>query len=502
MTQLSSARLPLDRRALLRGALAVTAVSALPMRRGYAGEALASTGEKVFLSDSDLKDLQRSLAGPVILPSDATYDQERRVWSPIVDNRPAVIAKCTSLDDIRAALQFARNHNLLTAIRCGGHNSAGTSMAHGGITLDLSPFNGVEVDASGKIARVKGGSFLGDLDRATVPLGLGTTAGVVSHTGIGGLATGIGQGRLARSRGYTIDNIRGVTVMTADGDLLHADASENSDLHWAVRGGGSNFGIVTEFELQLHEMDPTVTSFSFTYPAAKAEAAFKTLFELGDRGPNEMSLGARIATDGRGETTSSSFSGTFIGAPAEARKILDPYLKKLGDPIRERFDGINYVTLQSIGDGPLLSEVYAHSETGFFNHVDDHVAEAFAEYGTRYASPHTSIGLSQQGGIANRVARDATAFPHRDTIYQCTVGTQWFDPKDGAKQRKYAKDCWSVIGEMSAGGFYVNSAVTSTETDLRRIYADNLNRLVEIKNKYDPTNFLRLNINIKPTSAT
>ena len=501
MTSLAHPRLNLGRRSLMRGALAVTALSSVPAWRGYAGEAVSLGGDKIFLSDRDLMDLQRSLAGPVILPSDAAYDQERRVWSPRVDNRPAVIAKCTSLDDMRAALQFARSHNLLTALRCGGHSVDGISMADGGLTLDLSPYSGVEVDLDNKIAYVKGGSLLGDLDRATVPHGLGTTAGVVSHTGIGGLATGIGQGRLARSHGYTIDNIRGVTVITADGNHLRADGSENSDLHWAVRGGSGNFGIVTEFELQLHEMDLTVTSFSFTYPAEKAEACFKTLFELGEQVPNDMSLGAGIATDGRGETTS-SFRGTYIGSPGEARKIIDPYVEKLGKPIRVRFDGINYVTLQSIGDGPVHSNVYAHNETGFFNHVDDSVAEAFAEYGTKYPEPYTSIGLSQQGGIANTVARDATAFPHRDTIYQCTVGVQWFDPKDGPQQIKYAKDCWGVLGQMSAGGFYVNSAVDPTDDDIRRIYADNLPRLVDVKSKYDPTNFFRLNANIKPTSAT
>ncbi len=501
MTSFDHPRLSLSRRSLLGGALAVAALSSAPLRRAYAGEAVGLTGERVFLSDRDLMDLQRSLAGPVILPSDASYDQERRVWSPIVDNRPAVIAKCTSLDDIRAALQFARSHNLLTALHCGGHSTDGISMADGGLTLDLSPYSGTEVDVANKIAYVKGGSLLGDLDRATLPHGLGTTAGVVSHTGIGGLATGIGQGRLARSRGYTIDNIRGVSVMTADGNHLHADPTENSDLHWAVRGGSGNFGIVTEFELQLHEMDPTVTSFSFTYPADKAEACFKTLFELGDRVPNDMSLGAGVATDGRGETTS-SFRGTYIGAPEDARKIIDPYVKKLGEPIRVRFDGIDYVRLQSIGDGPVHSDVYAHNETGFFNHVDGQVAEAFAEYGTKYPQAHTSIGLSQQGGIANRVARDATAFPHRDTIYQCLVGLQWFDPKDGAKQRKYGKDCWGVLGQMSAGGFYVNSAIDPTDDDIRRIYAENLPRLVDVKSKYDPTNFFRLNANIKPTSAT
>ena len=412
-----------------------------------------------------------------------------------------MIAKCTSLNDIQAALQFARSHNLLTAIRCGGHNDGGYGMADGGITLDISGYSGVEVDPSKKLAWVKGGSLLGNLDRATVPHGLATTAGVVSHTGIGGLATGIGLGRLARKHGYTIDNIRGVKVMTPDGRILRADATENSDLHWGLRGGGSNFGIVTEFKLQLHEFDPNITSFSFTYPAAKAADAFKVLFELGDRAPYAMSVAAGIGTNGRGETTS-SLGGTFLGSPEAARKILNPYLKKLGEPIRTRFDGIDYVRLQSIIDGSLLAERSTYTQTGFFNHVDDHVAEALADYGSKYAMPNASIRMSQQGGIANKVASDAMAFPHRDTIYMCTVGVNWADPQDAAPLKKFSDDGWDVLGPMGAGGSYANSAVDPSEAKIRQIYGSNYARLVEVKNKYDPTNFLHLNVNVKPSRAT
>ena len=494
-------RLPLDRRALLRGALAVTAATAMPLRRGHAGEILSNTGETVVLGESDIKDLQRSLAGAVILPESQTYDAERRLWNPAIDHRPAIIAKCTSLDDIHAAFQFARSHNLLTAIRCGGHNYDGTGMSDGGITLDLSPYRGVEVDKAKMRAYVKGGSILRNLDEATIPLGVTTTAGVVSHTGVGGLATGIGQGRLARLLGYAIDNNRGVTVLTADGRSLSANASENSDLFWAVRGGGGNFGIVTEFQFQLYDFDPNITSFSFTYPVAKAADAFKVLFELGEWVPNEISLSAGVRTSHDGVTTS-TFDGTYNGSPEAARKILDPYLAQLGEPVRTRFDSVDYLWLQGIADGDLLSKSAVYYRSGFFNRVDEKIADAVADYATKHTHPGAKIQFGHQAGKTAELAWDATAYPYRDTLYQCTVDTSWANPKDGPAHRTFCDEAWDAIRPMSTGGFYVNLAIGPSEADIRDAYGPNYARLVELKNRYDPTNFFRTNVNVKPTTDT
>lgn len=501
MTRFPRSHVPLSRRSLLGGVLAVTGLASYPLRQSYAGEALASTGEKIFLNDSDLIDLQKSLSGPVILPSSLNYDAARRLWNPAVDHHPALIAKCASLDDIQAALQFARRHNVLTAIRCGGHNYDGLGMANGGMTIDISGYNGVEVDQSKMSAFVKGGSLLRNLDEATIPLGVATTAGVVSHTGVGGLATGLGQGRLARMLGYTIDNVRGVKVLTPDGRILHADATKNSDLYWGVRGGGGNFGIVTEFELQLHDFDPTVTSISFTYPVAKAADVFKVLFELGEIVPDQMSLSAGVRTSGSGETTC-TLGGIHAGSMASAQKILDPYLKKLGDPLSTRFNEVDYLWLQGIADGDLLAKSATYYQSGFFNHVDEKIAEEVAGYATKNTFPGSQIRFGHQAGKTATVAADATAFPHRDTLYQFTTDVHWADPKDGPANRKFADDAWSAIRPMSSGGFYVNLAFGPSEADIREAYAGNYDRLVKVKDQYDPTNFLRLNVNIKPSSAT
>ena len=501
MKQPTQLRYPLARRSLLRGVIGVTAATVLPSWQSYAGEALAGTGEKIILGDADLLALQSSIGGSVILPTNPSYHDARKLWNPAIDHLPALIVKCESLEDVQAALQFGQSHNVLTAIRCGGHNYGGTGMADGGMTVDISAINGVEVDASKKVALVSGGSLLQNLDRATVPLGLATTAGVVSHTGVGGLATGLGQGRMARKLGYTIDNIRGLQVMTLDGKIQRANAEENSDLYWGVRGGGGNFGIVTEFQLQLHEIDPNVMTFSYTYPIAKAADVIKTLFELGEHVPNEMSLGGGINTNGEGKTTV-SISATHIGSPESAKKIIGNRLDHLGEPIGTRFGGIDYLRLQGIADGTLLSTRSVYSKSGFFNHVDDRIAESIAEYGSKHTMPGTQIRIAQQGGLGNTVARDATAFPHRDTIFQCTVDVNWTDPKDAPKYKKFTNDAWDELWPLTNGGFYINTAIDPSEIEVRRAYAENYERLVELKNKYDPANFLKLNVNIKPSPET
>lgn len=476
------------------------AAAAVAPVRANADQLTTLSGEPILLRLTELDQLRQSISGPLLVPSSLDYEQARRVWNPAIDRRPAAIAQCTSVADVQATVQFARQYNILTAVRCGGHNVGGTGMVDGGLTIDLSQFRGAEVEQRKRVARLKGGSLLSDLDRATVPLGLATTAGVVSHTGVGGLATALGQGRLGRKFGYTIDNIRGANVVTAEGELLRADAKTNSDLYWGIRGGGSNFGIVTEFELQLHEFDPNVTSFSYTYDADKATDLVKILFALGDEVPRETSLGASIRTDAGGRTTV-SFSGTHLGSLASAKKVLGRALRPLGKPIANRESTMEYVRLQSIADGPRISPSAEFSRSGFFHRVDDYIAESIADYGIRNTLPGTSIRISQQGGTGNDLPSTATAFPHRDVRFQSTVDARWVDPADAARMRQYANDSWDVIGPMTNGGFYVNVAVDPTEAELRRAYGGNYRKLVALKQKYDPDNFFRLNVNINPQSV-
>jgi FAD/FMN-containing dehydrogenase len=424
-----------------------------------------------MLSDAAVANLQKSLRTPVILPSSADYNAARRVWAPWIDRRPALIAKCASAAEVQSAVQFAKAHDLLTAVRCGGHSYAGYSMCDGGMVIDLSPFNSAEVDVGKKIARVTGGALLGNLDRAGAAHGLATTAGVVSHTGIGGLATGGGQGRLARKFGLTLDNIRGVEIVTADGRLLRANATENPDLYWAVRGGGGNFGVVTTFELQLHELDPTVTSFSYTYPLAQAKDILRLYLDMSANASDDMGLSAGLRSSDKGPTTV-SISGTYIGSRQAAEAALAPVIK-YGSPISTRIEAMDYVKLQSIADGSLFSTRLSYMRSGFFSHVDPKVIDIMVDYMSRPTTPpRASARFAQQGGAISRI--------------------------DAALSIKHVRELWSAVAPMSTGGVYPNIAYDDGEERIRKSYRGNYNRLAEVKAKYDPTNFFHMNPNIKP----
>ena len=495
-----------SRRAWLRGSVAVAAASFAAPKRSEAGEAVASSGEKIILSDKAIADLAKSLTGDIVLPSSAIYDDVRKTWNPAIDKYPALIVRCATVSDIQAAVQFGRTHNILTAVRCGGHGYDGSGMAHGGMTIDVGRLETAEIDVQRKIAKLGGGAKLGTLDRASCPHNLGTTAGVVSHTGVGGLATGQGQGRLGRMFGYTVDNFLGVEVVLPDGRLVRANDQENSDLFWAVRGGGGNFGIVTQFEFRLHEFDPkTITSFSFSYPMAKAKDALKLAFDMGPSMPLQMTLGCGLRTSDDGRV-SPGVSGTYIGPASEAEKLLAP-LKALGEPTRKRFDTLDYVTLQASGDGKHepgrqpVSERSIYNRGGFFDQVDGKLVDTFVEYVSKSTMPGADARFSQLGGAANKVDPDAMAFCHRNIRYGFTVDVEWHDPKDAAAQKKYAHDLWAELFPASNGAFYINQAIERTPEELVRTFGKAHPRLVEIKTKYDPTNFFRINPNIKPKRA-
>ena len=491
---LSSSRF--NRRELLRGAIAVAAASAVPWRSAHTAGALSITGETVELSGTAIADLQESLRGAVVLPTSPDYENARRVWNPAYNRRPALIARCTSAADVQAAVQFARSQNLLTAIRCGGHCSAGFSTIDDGFMIDLSPFNAVEVDPERKVAYVSGGALLGNLDRATAPHQLATTAGVVSHTGVGGLATGAGQGRLARKFGLTIDNNRGVEMVLADGSIVRANETENADLHWAVRGGGGNFGIVTQFEFQLHEYDQVITSLAYRFPAAKAKDVLQLFFEMCEKAPRELTLGASLQTSDEGET-SAAISGTFLG-PLAAAEAATAAVKTLGTPSSTRSGEMPYTTLQSIGDGPLFSDTYSYGKSGFFNKVDPKLIDTLVDFVVRNSVPGTGARFSQQGGAIAAVPETATAFAQRDGIYQASIGFDWQQGMDSARGIEHVRGLWRLLEPMSTHGFYINSLYDDSEERVRQSFRGNLERLVRIKTQVDPTNFFRLNANIRP----
>jgi len=288
-------------------------------------------------------------------------------------------------------------------------------------------------------------------------------------------------------------------VVLPDGKLVHASAKENPDLFWAVRGGGGNFGIVTKFEIQLHEIDPKMTGFGYTFPVAKAKDVLNYYFEMCDKVPNGMALSTGVTASDTGELTV-SLNGNYWGSPEETQKLL-PGIDKFGEPLRKRFDETDYMKVQTGGAGPKLSTRTLYMHSGFFDHTDSKLADVIVDRLTKAPMPRAGVRFSQQGGAANKVASSATAYPHRKALHQCAADGNWTDAKDGPALIKYSNETWDLLRPMSNGGFYINYYCDPTEQDVVRTYAGNYERLQEVKAKYDPTNFMKINFNIKPKSG-
>ena len=487
----------MKRRDFLTTALTVTAASTFPEGIGFAADfpAVAGSGDKISLSEKAVLDFQKNIRGQVILPSNPDYDTARKIWNGSFDRRPALVARCADVGDVVSAVQFARTNNILLAVRGGGHSYSGLSATDGGMVIDLSMLQKTEVDPGSRICRLQGGGLLGNLDRAAAEHRLATTAGFVSHTGVGGLATGGGHGRLMKKFGLTVDNVRGVEIVTADGMVRKANANENPDLYWAVRGGGGNFGIVTDFEFQLHPMDPMITSFSFAFPIDVAMDVMTFYFEWDTESPDEATTSVGLRRSAQGEA-SVSISGAFIGTPAEAETALAKLIK-YGNPTTKRITATNYVAVQAAAD-----KFYAHgrnyySKSGFFNKVDPQLPVVMLDYFMKNPMPKGSISAASHGGAAGRVPENATAYAHRDAKYEIGVGADWDDPAESTKWLKYSRDYWAVVAPFSTG-FYINQTTDEGTDAIRKNYRGNYDRLVEIKTKYDPTNFFHLNANIRP----
>jgi len=492
----------MKRRDFLTTALTLTAATTFPEHRVLGAEplpAVGNKGEKVSLSETAVRDFQKNIRGSVVLPSSPDYETARRIWNGAFDKRPSMVVRAADVNDVISAVQFARTNNILVAVRGGGHSYSGQSTTDGGMVIDTGAMQAVEVDPGSKRARVQGGALLGNLDKAAAPHKLAVTAGFVSHTGVGGLALGGGHGRLQRKFGLTLDNNMGVDIVTAEGKLLRATATENPDLYWAVRGGGGNFGIVTNFEFQLHDMDPEITTFAYTFPIENAVDAINFFWEYNETAPDELSgsVGLRRGPDG---VATVSIGGTFIGTPAQAEGLLAP-VAKFGKPINARIGKANYVFLQGAADRAYPHGRHYYSRAGMFNKVGPDLSKAMVDFFVKNPRNGASISAAAFGGAAGRVPENATAYAHRDALYQIGCSADWDDPVVGKEWLAYCRAAWAAISPLSGAGFYVNTASDEGDAEIRKNYRGNYDRLVQVKTKYDPTNFFHLNGNIKPKQA-
>ncbi|HEY7488343.1 MAG TPA: FAD-binding oxidoreductase [Streptosporangiaceae bacterium] len=453
--------------------------------------------------------LQRDFTGQIVVPGDDGYDELRGVWNAMVDRRPAVIARCADQDDVAAAVRFGRAQGLEIGVMCGGHSVLGVPLADGGLLIDLRPMDAVRVDPEGRRAWVQGGALLGALDRATQPYGLATTAGNVSHTGVGGLTLGGGMGWLARDYGLSCDNVTSFELVTADGTVLRADATEHADLFWGLRGGGGNFGVVTEFEFRLHEVGTRSLLVDLYLPPEDAPAALRGWRDLIGAAPRRATFTAWVGTTGEWPHLPPELHGrplasigyVWVGDPDEGRRLL-PALRDLGSPVAERVDELSYLELQTMDDSVEGHRFRRYWKGHYFYAFPDEAIQAFLARGSDDADdPYLpAASLQAYGGAIADVADDETAFSHRDTLVEFVAAARWLDPAEDAARIAAARRYGATL-EPFAAGLYVNTMTDEGETGVRRAYPkEKMARLTALKDRYDPGNVFHLNHNIRPTS--
>ncbi len=447
----------------------------------------------------DIARLRRMVRGEVVARGDVAYDQARKVWNGMVERHPAAIVYCAGSDDVVAAVNFARSHSLLVAVRAGGHNIGGASVCNDGLVIDLSRMKKIEVDPNKRTARAQAGLNLGEFDAATQAHGLATTMGVNGDTGIAGLTLGGGFGKLGRKYGLSCDNLVAAEVVTADGRLLHTSATEHSDLFWAIRGGGGNFGIVTSFEYRLFPVGPVLVAGSVAYPYERAHEAMRFYQAFASTAADELSLDAALATMPSGERVF-SISACYVGSIDEGERVLKP-LREYGAPIQDQIAPRPYVEIQSAGDATFPRGRRYYWKAQFLRELSNAAIDTLlAGYAT--APAESLLVLQHVGGAIARVPVDATPYANRDALYDCFPIAIWDDPIEDAMRIRWARELWDAMRPFSTGGVYANNLGEEGMERIEAAYGENYVRLLALKNKYDPTNFFRLNQNIPPTAQT
>lgn len=470
-----------------------------PYRQAQDIDAITGDGASVSISGRALSDLRAQLRGRVLLPGNDGYDSARRILNPSFDKRPALIVQPTGVTDIRGAVNFAReNKGLLLAVKCGGHSFSGQSTVDRGMMIDLSLFRDVRVDPKARRAWVTGGSLLGQVDHETMPYNLVTPLGTVSHTGVGGLVTGGGFGRVARRFGLSVDNLISVDVVTADGNFVHASRTENPDLFWGVRGGGGNFGIVTNFEFQLHPMQPQVMAGAILYPLARAKEALAIFADYGRSAPDELDMGFMMMKAPGDEPGVAGFGICYSGPAANADRVLAP-LRKLGTPVVDSVKAADYRAVQRSGDIDDPRAMGLYLKSGFVPNVPADLINAIVEGFQPHPARLTEVFFQMGGGAIGRVAPAATAFSQREVFANMLAIVGWPTGSDSSEHVRWIRQYWTPL-EKHTYGFYVNDTTEDTSAAMVKAnYRSNHDRLVAVKNKYDPRNLFRLNANVKPS---
>jgi FAD/FMN-containing dehydrogenase len=465
----------------------------------------ALTTDTPALDPAALADLRRSVRGEVFGRDDEGYETHRRVWNGSIDRRPQAIVRCTGVDDVRVSVQFGRRHALPMSLRGGGHSFPGLSTCDDGLIVDLRPMAAVRVDPEGRTAAAQAGVLLGELDEATQPHGLAVPAGIVSHTGLAGLTLGGGIGWIMRKHGLTIDQLTGMDLVTAEGELVHCDDDENADLFWGLRGGGGNFGVVTDFQFRLVPLGPQVMAGAVFWPAEKAEAVLRFYREWIAECPDEMMtiVVQRLApalpavpADLVGQPII-AVAACYAGDVDDGEAVLRP-LRAFGSPVLDLFGPKPFLAHQVMFNPSFVHGRWYYVRSCDVASLTDEVIAIMAEYGLQITSPVTSVALWQMGGEVARVGEDETAFNGRQVGYTFNINGNTETATGFDEQREWARGYWSALAPFHQS-VYVNFLMEEGEERVKQAYGvEKYERLKGLKRKYDPTNVFRLNQNIRP----
>ena len=445
-----------------------------------------------------VSDLATRFSGQLLQQSDPGYDDARRVHNGLIDKRPTLIARCRNVADIVDAVNLARENNLDVAVKGGGHNVAGRGTIDGGLLIDLSLMKAIHVDPATRTARAQGGATWGEYNRETQLHGLASTGGVISTTGIGGLALGGGLGWLMPKYGMAVDNLRSAQIVTADGRVLTASKDENADLFWGIRGGGGNFGIAASLEFAVHPVGPIVTGGLVAHPFPAAGEVLRFYRDATAAAPDELMLVAGLIHTPDGANKIAGIVGCHCGPLADGEAAARP-LKAFGPPIMDALGPMPYSAINQMLDAAYPKGALNYWKSNFLATLSDEAIDTMIDCYSRVPSPMTGVLLEHFHGAATRVGVGDTAFPHRGVGYNLVITSEWLDPAETERNIEWTRETYAAMQPFMAAGRYVNYLEADEAGDpVAAAYGPNYARLRELKAKYDPTNLFRANLNIKP----
>jgi FAD/FMN-containing dehydrogenase len=458
---------------------------------------VTSNGADRILENAEVAAFAAKLRGPLLRQGDPGYDAARQVWNGMIDRRPALIVRCAGTADVMAAVGFAGENRVLVSVKGGGHNITGNAVCEGGLMIDLSPMKSVRVDLQKHTARAEAGLTWGEFNRETQAFGLATTGGVVSTTGIAGLTLGGGLGWLMGKHGLSCDNLLSADIVTADGRLLTVSAEQNQDLFWGLRGGGGNFGVVTSFEYRLHPVT-SVLAGMVIHPMDKAKEVLRFYRDFARSSPDEVISAAALMTSQEGVPVA-AIAVSYIGDIAAGEAALAP-VRRFGAPLVDTIGPTSYVELNSMLDAAVpYGGVQRYWKSSFLKELGDDLLDIFVTRSAKLLSPMSMVLFFHMHGAATRIDRNETAFGLRQDQWDYDVISQWTDPAETAQHVQWTRDFWNAVEPFATGEVYVNHLDAEEATRIRAAYGGHYDRLVALKNKYDPTNLFRLNQNIRPT---